>query len=107
MLSALGAGQPQGFMRRHYCLRCQGIWQSVEVPATFLNELRSYGQRIEELHRQIAVLRFLLASLRQQRAESARSDGEFITTERDPPADGGFGGPPLPPLTKAGSRKAA
>lgn len=65
-LITLGTGQPPALRRGYYCLQCRGIWQSVEVPADYLDSLRDYGPRIEELQRQIAVLRFMLASLRQQ-----------------------------------------
>jgi hypothetical protein len=70
-LARLGSRDPEGFFRRYYCLQCRAIWRSVEVPVDFLDRLLSSREKVEELERHVALLRFLMASLRQQQGQPA------------------------------------
>ncbi|MBI1901009.1 MAG: hypothetical protein HYS13_07850 [Planctomycetia bacterium] len=70
-LARLGRRDPEGFFRRYYCLQCRAIWRSVEVPVDFLDGLLASREEVEELERHVALLRFLMASLRQQQGQAA------------------------------------
>jgi hypothetical protein len=59
------AADPQGFFRRRYCLDCRSIWPSVELPVEFVERLLMSRVACEELRRDIARLKFLLAQQRQ------------------------------------------
>ncbi len=54
----------QVFRRRLYCLQCQGIWDSLELPADAVNELLAARDALEDARRQIAMLRLLSAKER-------------------------------------------
>lgn len=56
---------PQGYFQRHYCLRCRAIWRSVELPVEFVESLLAYRPKLEDLKRDVTLLRFLLANERQ------------------------------------------
>ena len=55
-------GDPPGFLRRHYCLRCQLIWNSLQLPVDFVQELLGTREQVDQLQREIALLRYLLAN---------------------------------------------
>ena len=59
--------------RRYYCLQCRAIWQSLELPASQWEAALARAEQVEELQRQVAMLRFLLASLRQQQEQALLS----------------------------------
>ena len=65
-LAPTASGEPQGLVRRHYCLACRNIWQSMELPRAFIEQLleqrRAAEEEGERLRREIAVLRFALAN---------------------------------------------
>jgi hypothetical protein len=58
------AADPRGFFRRCYCLHCRAIWRSVELPVDFVEGLLASRPKLEELNREITLLRFLLANER-------------------------------------------
>jgi hypothetical protein len=59
------AADPRGFFGRYYCLECRSIWRSVELPVEFVESLLAQRPKLEELKREIALLRFWLANQRQ------------------------------------------
>jgi hypothetical protein len=59
------SADPRGFFRRQYCLACRAIWRSVELPVEFVEGLLAKGPKLEELKREITLLRFLVANQRQ------------------------------------------
>jgi hypothetical protein len=59
------SADPRGLFRRHYCLACRGIWRSVQLPQEFVEQLLSFRPKIDDLKREIALLRFLLAHHRR------------------------------------------
>jgi hypothetical protein len=60
------SADPRGFFRRQYCLACRAIWRSVELPVEFVEGLLGKGIKLEELRREITLLRFLLANQRRE-----------------------------------------
>ncbi len=69
------AGDPtEGFVRRNYCTACGQIWESVELPRAFLQSLLALEEELEEQRRQVAMLKFLLASERKAKAEAPCED---------------------------------
>jgi hypothetical protein len=66
----LRAGEAtEGFFRRNYCTACGHIWESVELPQPFVQSLLALEEELEEQRRQVAMLKFLLASERKARSE--------------------------------------
>src|SRR5690606_11599810 len=67
----LRAGEAtEGFFRRNYCTSCGHIWDSVELPQSFVQSLLALEEELEEQRRQVAMLKFLLASERKARTET-------------------------------------
>jgi hypothetical protein len=60
-----GAGDPQAFRRKLYCLECTAIWDSLELPSEFVKSLLATRQALEQAQRQIAMLKLLAAKARQ------------------------------------------
>jgi hypothetical protein len=59
------SADPRGFFRRCYCLECRAIWRSVELPVDFVESLLANRPKLEELRREITLLRFVAANQRQ------------------------------------------
>lgn len=67
----LRAGEAtEGFFRRNYCTGCGHIWESIELPQSFVQSLLELETELEEQRRQVAMLKFLLASERKARTET-------------------------------------
>src|SRR5262245_39487892 len=62
---------PRGFFRRYYCLECRAIWRSVELPVEFVESLLAGRSRLEELKREMTLLRFLAAQQRRNLEQAA------------------------------------
>jgi hypothetical protein len=67
-IQSIAPGGARGFHRRHYCLTCREIWDSVQVPVDYLQDLLAVVQQADDLRREIAGLKFLLAQDRRQEA---------------------------------------
>src|SRR5438874_156416 len=65
------SADPCGFFRRYYCLECRAIWRSVELPVEFVEGLMAGRPRLEELKREITLLRFLVAQQRRNLGSAA------------------------------------
>lgn len=65
-IHAVAPGGPRGFHRRHYCLECREIWDSVQVPVEYLQRLLEQVERTDDLDREVASLKFVLAQDRRQ-----------------------------------------
>jgi len=74
------SADPQGFFHRLYCLRCRAIWRSVELPVEFVEELLATRPKLEELKREITLLRFMAAHYRQELA-AAQSGPAILASE--------------------------
>jgi hypothetical protein len=68
------SADPRGFFGRYYCLGCRSLWRSVELPVEFLESLLACRPKLEELKREIARLRFVLANQRQVGAQVREAD---------------------------------
>jgi hypothetical protein len=68
-LRNLALGVPQGLARKHYCLDCRSIWESVQLPADFLRQLLDCRRQLGEQERELVALRFLLAQERRREAQ--------------------------------------
>lgn len=71
-LRRIRPGAPEGYSRRLYCLACSQIWGSVELPEEYIHQLLGQSKEIEELRRELAMARLLLAK-EQQPAEKSKS----------------------------------
>src|SRR5438876_8965709 len=65
------SADPRGFFRRYYCLECRAIWRSVELPVEFVERLLADRPRLENLKREITLLRFLVAQQRRNLEQAA------------------------------------
>ena len=65
------SADPRGFFRRYYCLECRAIWRSVELPVEFVESLLAGRSRLEDLKREITLLRFLTAQERRRLEQAA------------------------------------
>lgn len=65
-LRRLRAGTPDGFARRLYCLACSHIWCSLELPEDYVHELLDNAAVVEQLRRELAMARLLLAKDQQE-----------------------------------------
>ncbi len=54
--------------RRYYCTECRSIWESAEASRTFYESLLSAKDEADELKRQVAMLRFMLANEKRHHA---------------------------------------
>lgn len=78
-------GNPtEGFIRRNYCTACGQIWESVELPRPFVRSLLALEEELEEQRRQVAMLKFLLASERKAKADTLPAE-ETTTLKMPPP----------------------
>ncbi len=70
------AADPAVRRRKYRCEQCQTQWDSFELPASFVEELRVARKCLVDAQRRVAMLRLLLASERRQHALSAEAVGE-------------------------------
>ena len=66
-----GAGGPQAFRRKLYCVECTSIWESLELPSEFVKSLLAMREALEQAQRQVAMLRLLAAKARQDEEKPA------------------------------------
>jgi hypothetical protein len=59
-------GDPQGLRQRWYCVSCTSIWETIELPAAFVEQLLQHRDEVEHLKRQLALLRLLVAKSRRE-----------------------------------------
>ncbi len=81
-LCLLRAGAPQAYRRRLYCLSCSHIWTSVEVPEHFVHDLLSKDLELEQLRRELAMAKLLLAKDQQGSAATAKKKPQKLKLHR-------------------------
>ena len=60
------------FRRQLYCLSCRAIWEAVELPSATLRQLVAVRDELEDVRRQLAMLRLLAAQQRQSPEQAQR-----------------------------------
>jgi hypothetical protein len=81
-LRHLRSGAPQGFSRRLYCLACSHIWSSIELPEGYVHELLAKDRELEQLRRELAMARLLLAKDQQVAASPASEKKQSLRVRR-------------------------
>ncbi len=79
-LRCLRRGSPHAFGRRLYCLECSHIWTSLELPEDYVNELLQSEKLVEEMRRELAMAKLLLA--KDQRDKTAEVTEPAIKLHR-------------------------
>lgn len=75
MLAApLASDEPQPFRRKLYCTECRSIWESLELPQEYVQQLHQTREELEDARRQLAMLRFLRASEKHENPQVAEPE---------------------------------